>query len=119
MVLPKIVEDEAEETVVVPLWTTQSWWLHLAHLIVDFPIKLPSTRKVLYQPNNPERPQSLQKLILIAFCLSGKFCKLSNSGRVCRSHHSRMEASTKKQYKGYLRKWLKFLGSRKIDPLKM
>ena len=75
MVLRKIVEDEAEALVVAPLWTTQSWWPQLAHLIVDFPIRLPPTSKILYQPNNPERTHPLQKLKLGAFRVSGKFCK--------------------------------------------
>ena len=58
------MEDEAEALVVAPLWTTQSWWPQLAHLIVDFPIRLPPTSKILYQPNNPERTHQLQKLKL-------------------------------------------------------
>ena len=49
MVLLKIVEDVAEALVVAPFWTTQSWLPQLAHLIVDFPIKLPPTCKILYQ----------------------------------------------------------------------
>ena len=73
MVLRKIVEDEAEALVVAPLWTTQSWWPQLAHLIVDFPIRLPPTSKILYQPNNPERTHPLLKLG--AFRESGKFYK--------------------------------------------
>ena len=64
MALWKIVEDEAEALVVVPLWITRNWWPQLAHLIVDFPIKLPPTRKILYLPNNPERTHPLQKLRL-------------------------------------------------------
>ena len=58
-----------------PLWTTQSWWPQLAHLIVNFPIKLLPTRKILYQPNNLEGTHPLQKLKLEAFRVSGKFCK--------------------------------------------
>ena len=38
MALRKIMEVEVEALVVAPLWTTQSWWPQLAHLIVDFPI---------------------------------------------------------------------------------
>ena len=75
MVLGKIVEDESEALVVAPLWTTQSWWPQLAHLIVGFPIKLPPTRKILYQSNNPEITHKLQKLKLGAFRVTGKFCK--------------------------------------------
>ena len=71
----KIVEDEAEALVVAPLWITQNWWPQLALLIVDFPIKLPLTRKILYQPTNPETTHLLQKLRLWTFHVSGKFYK--------------------------------------------
>ena len=54
MVLWKIVEDDAEILVIAHLWTTQNWWPQLAHLIVDFPIKLPPSRKILYQSIHPE-----------------------------------------------------------------
>ena len=50
-----IVEDKAEALVVAPFWTTRSWLPQLAHLIVDFPIKLPPTCKILYQPRNPRK----------------------------------------------------------------
>ena len=69
------MDDEAEALVVVLLWITQNWWPQLTHLIVDFPIKLPPTRKILYQANNPERTSPLQKLRLWAFHASGKFYK--------------------------------------------
>ena len=42
---------------------------------MDFPIRLPPTSKILYQPNIPERTHPLQKLKLGAFGVSGKFCK--------------------------------------------
>ena len=75
MVLRKIVENEVEALVVAPLWTTQSWWPQVAHLIVDFPIRLPPTSKILYQPNNPERTRPLHELKLGTFLVSAKFCK--------------------------------------------
>ena len=42
---------------------------------MDFPIKLPPTRKILYQSNNQERMHLLQKLRLGAFQVSVKFYK--------------------------------------------
>ena len=118
MVLWKIVEDEAEALVVAPLLTTQSWWPQLAHLSVDFPLRLPPTSKILYQPNNPERTHPLQKLKLGAFRVSGKF--LQGRGIQGESADLIIQAwrqSTKKQYECYLRKWLKLSGSWEIDPL--
>ena len=117
MVLRKIVEDEAEALVVAPLWTTQSWWPQLAHLIVDFPIRLSPTSKILYQPNNPERTHPLQKLKLGAFRVSGKFCKAEKFRESADLIIQAWRQSTKKQYECYLRKLLKFSGSREIDPL--
>ena len=75
MVLWKIAEDEAEALLVASLWITQNWWPQLAHQIVDFPIKLLPTRKILYQPNYPERTHPFQKLRLWVFHVSGKFNK--------------------------------------------
>ena len=66
------MEDKAEAFVVAPLWTIQSWLPQLAHMIVDLCIKLPPTRKILYQPNNQERTHTLQILKLV-YCASGKF----------------------------------------------
>ena len=83
MVLQKIVKDEAEALVVDPLWTTQTWWPQLAYLIVGFPIRLPPTSKILYQPNNQERAHPLQKLKLGHFTYQGSFARQRNSGRVC------------------------------------
>ena len=47
-------------------------WPQLAHLIMDFPIKLPPSHKILYQPENPERTHPKQKMRLGEFRLSGK-----------------------------------------------
>ena len=98
MVLRKIVEDEAEALVIAPLWTTQNWWTQLAHLFVDFPIKLPPSHKILYQPNDPERTHPIQKLNLGHFPYQGSFARQRNSGRVCQTHHSSVRQSSKKQY---------------------
>ena len=72
MVLWKIVEDEAEALVIAPLWTTQNWWTQLAHLIVDFPIKLPPPNEPAKRPrkNSPNTETESG-----AFPVSGKFCK--------------------------------------------
>ena len=83
MVLQKIVEDEAEALVVASLWTTQSWWPQLAHLIVELSIRLPPTIKILYQPNNPEKTHPLQKPKLGHFAYQGSFARQRNSGRAC------------------------------------
>ena len=40
-----------------------------------FSHKTSSNTQTMYQPNNPERTHTLQKLKLGAFCVSGKFCK--------------------------------------------
>ena len=112
------MEDQGEAVVVASLWITQSWWLQLAHLIVYSPIKFSPTRKILYQPNNPLRAHPLQKLWLGAFLrirkvLQGRGIQRESAYLIILAWRQ----STKKQYECYLRMWLKFSGSQKIDPL--
>ena len=79
----KIVEDEAEALVVAPLWTIQSWWPQLAHLIVDFYRKLPPTRKILYQlrENSPTTETKAGSLWGHS-AYQGSFAMQRNSGKV-------------------------------------
>ena len=87
---------------------------------MDFPIKLPPTRNLLYQPNHTERTQRthpLQKLKLWAFRVSGRFCKAEEFRESSELIIQAWRQSTKKQYECYLREWLKFSGSWEIDPL--
>ena len=87
-------------------------------LIVDFPIKLPQTRKILYQANNPEKnlPTTETEAVGISRIreiLQGR----GNQGKSADLIIQAWRQSTKKQYECYLRKRLKFSGSREIDPL--
>ena len=61
IVLREIVEDETGALAIAPLWITQSWWPQLEHLIVDYQVRLPSARTILYQPNNPTKIHPLKK----------------------------------------------------------
>lgn len=71
-VLQKIRMDQAEVIIVVPLWSTQSWWPHLIDLAVQPVFSLPSPTQILSLPHRPEHRHPLKKMALGAFLLSGR-----------------------------------------------
>ena len=72
-VLKKIVEDQVEVIVVVPMWPTQSWFPRLLHLLCSEPLILRSRTTLLQLPHKPEAQSLLgKKLQLMACHLSGK-----------------------------------------------
>ena len=69
-VLSKLHHERAEAIVIAPLWTTQSWFPHLLHLLIDCPFLLPRTEMVLSHPSRPS--STLPRMRLVACRLSGK-----------------------------------------------
>ena len=118
MVLRKIVEDEAEALVVAPLWTTQSWWPQLAHLIVDFFHKTSSNKQNIVLAKQPKKNSPTTEtedwgISRIREVLQGRGIQGESADLIIQAWRQ----SSKEQYECYLRKWLKFSGSREIDPL--
>ena len=115
MVLRKRGKDDTEALVVAPLWITQSLWPQLAHLIMDFPIKLPPAHKNIVSAKQPRKNSSKTKtetggISLIRECrgIQGELAYLIIQA---------WRQSSKRQYECYLRTWLKFAGSPEIAPL--
>lgn len=71
-ILNKIVEDKVEQTLlVVPHWTTQSWFPLLSSLLISSPIRIPRHVDQLFLPYN-NLPHPLGKtLSLIGVIVSG------------------------------------------------
>ena len=119
------MEEEVDVLVVALLWITQSWWPQLAHLIIDFSIKLPPTRKILYQPNKVRNeakiwnrynqvPNLTQKELTTETEVGG-FSRIREvlQGRRIQEETADLviqawRQSTKKQCECYPRKWLRF-----------
>lgn len=71
-VLQKIEQDEADATLVVPLFSTQPWFPRLLQMTIEQPRILPPIRKTLWHPD--KRLHRLKKMHLGAFRVSGKSC---------------------------------------------
>ena len=75
VVLQKMEQEEIDEMVVIlPLWTTQSWWPVVMKSLVDHPILLPALGgKILQHPQMPgEQHPMIVKTKILACKLSGK-----------------------------------------------
>ena len=73
--LSKILEDEAECVMIVPVWPTQTWYPRLMDLLIDQPRTLPVKDNLLTLPHSKELHPLRKKLQLIACRLSGKAWK--------------------------------------------
>ncbi|CAG2205935.1 unnamed protein product [Mytilus edulis] len=52
-VLQKIVDDQVSRAIlIVPVWTTQLWYLKLLKALIDFPVKLPQLSNLLTLAHN-------------------------------------------------------------------
>ena len=78
-VLRKVEEDRVDYALLIsPIWTTQSWFPHLLHLIAGPCYILPKTDNLLMFPREPLRKHPLSKMKMGAFTLSGNVCKVNN-----------------------------------------
>lgn len=71
-VLQKIMEDQAEAILVIPVWHTQSWWPKLITLVKEPGYLLPSPQTILQLPHKPEYRHPLKKMRMAVFNISGK-----------------------------------------------
>ena len=69
-ILQKIEEDEATVMMVVPLWTTQSWFSKLLRMLIDCPFYFHRATEAMTHPEKDVK--QLPKMDLLACCLSGK-----------------------------------------------
>lgn len=70
-VLRKIINDEAEGIVVVPLWPAQPWYPMFTSLLIAEPVYFPPSSNLLFSPDRQQHLLST-KLTLVAAKLSGK-----------------------------------------------
>ena len=75
-VLQRLELARADCTLIAPLWTTQAWYTKLLRLLVDIPILLPKTRKLVTHPLTGECHPALNKSRLMACRLSGQHSKI-------------------------------------------
>jgi len=75
-VLQKIRKEESEGLVILPKWTTQSWWPMAMKMLTQAPLILPRKTAILFLPSDPSKKHPLHdKLILLMCHLSGNSSK--------------------------------------------
>lgn len=67
----KIQKDQARAVIVVPLWTTQSWFPALLRILTDHPRVIPKSKSLLSMPHLDQVHPMWRKLKLIACRVSG------------------------------------------------
>ena len=71
-VLAKIIQDKATGILIIPLWTTQSWFPLVLTLLIQHPRAIAPCRDLLYLPQHPQVVHPLhKKRFLLAMLLSG------------------------------------------------
>ena len=77
-VLAKIIQDKATGILIIPLWTTQSWFPLVLTLLIQHPRVIAPCRDLLYLPQHPQEVHPLhKKLSLLAVLLSGMPSRVS------------------------------------------
>ena len=69
-ILQKIEEDKATVVMIVPMWTTQSWFSKLLRMLIDCPFYFHRSADVMSHPDKDA--SHLPRMDLLACCLSGK-----------------------------------------------
>ena len=118
-VISKIIDNCASGIIVIPLWETQFWFpLVLKHLI-DCPVLLPQSQKLLQLPFNKSKVHPLYpKLRMAAVHLS--FRQSIENKRISAEVKSIIidswRKSTRSRYESTLRRWEAFCIQRNSDP---
>ena len=73
-IIQKLLHDQGEAIVIVPLWQTQPWYPRLLEMLIDFPVLLLNANSLLSLPFS-DRSHPLHHLKLLACHLSGVTCK--------------------------------------------
>ena len=73
--LRKVVEDQANGVIVVPLWTTRSWFTLLMKMLVSQPLILPRGPNLLKLPGKNKVHRLANRMTLLACHISGRKCE--------------------------------------------
>ena len=112
-VLENIRQDEATVLMVVPIWTTQPWFLLLLQMTIDTPVISPRKLCLLSLMNSDKIHPLTQKLQLMACRVSGKHSLIKDFQRtlpVSLWHHG-----TKKKNATFIQRWMCFRSERQIN----
>ena len=113
--LQKIIADKAEGVIIVPMWSTQTYYPRLMSMLIQMPRLLPRKENLLRLPHSQKSHPLWKKMQLMACLVSGIVSKQKEFQRKqeesCCSHGE----STRNQYGVHLKKWKQFCSERNID----
>lgn len=69
--LQKIEQDNSTGVIIVPLWTTQPWFTLLLHLLIDHPLVLHQSDRLLFLPHSNAAHPLSKRLQLMVCKVSG------------------------------------------------
>ncbi len=116
--ISQVRKEESEGLVIIPKWSTQSWWPMAMKMLIQAPVILPTKASTLFLPSNPSKKHPLhEKLVLIKCHLSGNSSKKRDlSPTATKILDTAWKTGTTKQYDSHLEKWRWYCGERNIDP---
>ena len=74
-VLRKIENEQGERIKILPLFTTQLWFIRLLRILVSGPLTLPTSKKALYFPYRRKIIPKIPDIKLLAYHVSGNHSK--------------------------------------------
>jgi hypothetical protein len=79
LVLQKIREEQSTGLLVVPNWPTQPWWPYLMRMVIQNPVVLPKTKRMLVLPTKPDLVHPLHPKLTLLMChISGDPLKIKD-----------------------------------------
>ena len=84
--LQKIAQDKGEAILIVPFWPQQLWFPNMLRQLIDHPIILPSTDKILSLAHSKAKHPLSPKLKLLA-------CRVSGNNLKCKGFRTRLSTS--------------------------
>ena len=75
-VLRKIENEQGVGIIMLPLFTTQPWFIRLLRILVSGPLTLPTSKKALYVPCRRKTISEIPDIKLLAYHLSGNHSKI-------------------------------------------
>ncbi|KAJ8031599.1 hypothetical protein HOLleu_24840 [Holothuria leucospilota] len=110
--MQKIILDKAEGILIVPKWSTQSWFPRLLSMLIRDPILLPKADNVLTLPGCKNALHPLHKKVILG-SLQARGIPEEARETILGSWRE----STRSQYGAYLKRWINFCYKRSCSPL--
>ncbi|CAG2240323.1 unnamed protein product [Mytilus edulis] len=118
-ILQKVDQDQADMTLVAPLWNTQNWFPQILHRIVAQSFIINNRKKSSVSTPESNKGASFSEIAISSFQDIGEI--LQNYGLSKESSEiiiASWKPATRQQYWTYFKRWLLFCSERKINSFK-